>query len=73
MSTENQNRIKLILLGDVGVGKSAIIQRYYEDKFKENTFSTHCSNYLEKEVTINDEKYILELWDTAGQEEYFSL
>ena len=69
----NKTHIKVILIGESGVGKSAIIQRYYEDKFKENTFSTHCSNYLEKEVTINDEKYILELWDTAGQEEYRSV
>ena len=70
---ENKTHIKVILIGESGVGKSAIIQRYYEDKFKENTFSTHFSNYLEKEVTINDEKYILELWDTAGQEEYRSV
>ena len=73
MSTENKNRIKLILLGDVGVGKSAIIQRYYEDKFDEYRLTTFNANFLEKEVTIKGQKITLEIWDTVGQEEFRSV
>ena len=65
-------RIKLILLGDSGVGKSSIIQRYYEDIFDKDLKTTENANYLEKELTINEEKLLLELWDTAGQEEFRS-
>ena len=66
-------RIKLILLGDSGVGKSSIIQRYYEDIFDKDLKTTENANYLEKELTINEEKLLLELWDTSGQEEFRSL
>ena len=68
-----ETRIKLILLGDTGVGKTAIMRRYYEDKFSPLAQSTHSANFFEKELIINDKKIILELWDTAGQEEYRSL
>ena len=73
MLEENKFRIKIIFLGDAGVGKSSIIQRYCEDKFEENQYSTYNANYVEKEETISEQNVILELWDTAGQEEYHSL
>ena len=66
-------RIKLILLGDSSVGKSSIIQRYYEDIFDKDLKTTENANFLEKELTINGEELVLELWDTAGQEAYRSL
>ena len=69
----NETRIKLILLGDSGVGKTAILRRYYEDKFSPFLNATTSANFLEKDLNINDQKIILELWDTAGQEEYRSL
>ena len=70
---ENETRVKLILLGDSGVGKTAIIRRYHEDKFTPNNNTTDKANFFEKEVMINDQKIILELWDTVGQEEHRSL
>ena len=66
-------RLKLILLGDSGVGKSSILQRYYEDVFDSKIEVTNNAHFLEKEVTINEENVVLELWDTVGQEEYRSL
>ena len=66
-------RVKLILLGDIGVGKSSIIQRYNEDIFHEDKESTYNSYFIEKEIKINEQKIILELWDTAGQEQYRSV
>ena len=66
-------RLKLILLGDSGVGKSSILQRYYEDVFDSKIEVTNNAHFLEKEGTINEENVVLELWDTEGQEEYRSL
>ena len=73
MSEENKMHIKLILLGDVGVGKSSIIQRYSKDKFSEIHDSTFESSFIEKEIKIDREKIILELWDTVSQEIYRSM
>ena len=73
MSEENKMHIKLILLGDVGVGKSSIIQRYSKDIFSEIHDSTFESSFIEKEIKIDREKIILELWDTVSQEIYRSM
>ena len=73
MFLDNKINIKLIILGDSGVGKSSIIQRYYSDSFNENLQITLKANFLEKEIIINNQKINLELWDTAGQEKYRSL
>ena len=70
---DDKIHLKLILLGDSGVGKSSILQRYYEDVFDSKIEVTNNAHFLEKEVTINEENVVLELWDTVGQEEYRSL
>ena len=56
-----KNHIKLILLGETGVGKTAIIQRYNENIFNDDINSTTNKDFIEKEVTINSQKLILEL------------
>ena len=73
--SNNQNipQIKLILLGDSGVGKSSIIKRYMEDSFEDNITSTLGSSFLEKTVNIKGKKVKIEVWDTAGQEEFRSV
>ena len=73
--SNNQNipQIKLILLGDSGVGKSSIIKRYMEDSFEDNITSTLGSSFLEKIVNVKGKKVKIEVWDTAGQEEFRSV
>ena len=73
MSYDMKNHIKLILLGETGVGKTAIIQRYNENIFNNDINSTSNIGFIKKEVTINDQKVILELWDTVGQEQFRSV
>ena len=73
MSNPSMKPIKIILLGDSGVGKSSIIQRYSEDKFDDNLAATYTSSFIEKDIIINWQKVKLELWDTVGQEEFRSL
>lgn len=73
MKSENETRIKIVLLGEAGVGKTSIIKRFYEDDFCENEETTYSSTFIEKELNINNQKAIIELWDTAGQEEFRSL
>ncbi len=62
--------VKVILLGECGVGKTNIISRYTEDKFDEDSISTTGSSYIMKIVTKDNVNYRLNLWDTAGQEKF---
>ena len=65
--------LKITLIGDTGAGKTCIINRYINDDFfsnKASTMGVSCSNKLVKE----DNKLLrVDLWDTAGQEQYRSL
>lgn len=67
-----QQTIKIILLGDAGVGKTAIINRYYSNNFNQNIKPTFAMNFVEKYITIKGKKMELNIWDTAGQEKFRS-
>lgn len=73
MSNEDKKRIKIILLGEAGVGKTAIIERFSKNIFNDNENSTTLANFVEKQVVVKKQKLILELWDTVGQEEFRSI
>ena len=70
---ENEKEIKVILLGDSGVGKSCIINRYINDEFNPNSKTTLGSNASSKVIKRGQVSYILNLWDTTGQEKYHSI
>ena len=65
--------IKIILLGESGVGKTNLIQVALGNPFQKETDSTLISSYLESEIIIQNKKYMYALWDTAGQEVYRAL
>ena len=71
MSKNNEEEeIKVILIGDTNVGKTSLINVSVGSYFNPNeqiTISASCSS---KKLMINDKKYNINLWDTAGQEEY---
>jgi len=64
---------KLILIGDSGVGKSCILQRYMKHSFEESYKCTIGVDFLMKSIVINGQTVKLQLWDTAGQEKYKSM
>ena len=72
-SREEKEPIKIILLGDSGVGKTNIISRYLKDEFNKNTASTIGTTFGIKELVRNNIKYNLNIWDTTGQEIYRSV
>ena len=71
MSKNNEEEeIKVILIGDTQVGKTSLINVTVGTGFNPDeqvTISASCSS---KKLMINDKKYNINLWDTAGQEEY---
>ena len=70
---EEKESIKVILIGDAGVGKTNLINVASGRKFNENETSTLSASYVKKEININGEKYNISLWDTIGQEKFRSL
>ena len=67
--------IKVVLLGEPGVGKTCILTRFILDEFNENILSSTSAQYLSKQVdfTDNNESLLFQVWDTAGQERFHSL
>ncbi len=66
--------IKVVLLGESAVGKTSIITRFVENKFKQDTMSSLSANFVSKKIEIGNNKSIkFDIWDTAGQEKYRAL
>jgi len=65
--------IKIILLGESGVGKSCLITVYGGKPFPEVSVCNVQSSFISKVLTINNNNYDIQIWDTAGQERYRSV
>jgi len=61
---------KLVIVGESGVGKSSILQRFCDDTFCESTISTLGVDFKFKYIERNGKKIKLTLWDTSGQERF---
>jgi Ras-related protein Rab-6A len=70
---EEVAKYKIIFLGDQGVGKSSILNRFAQDKFEQNYQATIGLDFHSKNVTIGDISVRLLLYDTAGQEKFRTL
>jgi small GTP-binding protein len=64
---------KVVMLGDSGVGKTALVNRISEGAFSESHVPTVGSQFIALPLEVGQRKMTLELWDTAGQEVYRSL
>lgn len=63
--------IKIIVVGDAGVGKTSLIRQITRQKFSEQVMPTLGVDYSAKNIVNNDHSVIrLNLWDVAGQERY---
>jgi len=65
--------LKVILLGDSGVGKSSIMNQYVHEKFTAEYKATIGADFLTKHLIIDDKPITMQIWDTAGQERFQSL
>ncbi|KQK13855.1 hypothetical protein BRADI_1g12890v3 [Brachypodium distachyon] len=64
---------KVVLLGDVGAGKSSLVLRFVKGQFVEFQESTIGAAFFSQTLAVSDETVKFEIWDTAGQERYHSL
>ncbi|CAG9799122.1 unnamed protein product [Chironomus riparius] len=62
--------IKVVIVGNGGVGKSSMIQRYCKGIYTKDYKKTIGVDFLERMIDIDGEDVRIMLWDTAGQEEF---
>jgi len=65
--------LKYIIIGDAAVGKSNLLLRYVHGEFKSEYQVTIGVEFGAKNILIKDELYRVQIWDTAGQENFRSI
>mmetsp|Transcript_3479 Transcript_3479/g.12265 ORF Transcript_3479/g.12265 Transcript_3479/m.12265 type:complete len:196 (+) Transcript_3479:231-818(+) len=60
---------RVVLIGEGGVGKSCLTIQFISEKFVEEYDPTLEDSYR-KQVTVDEDEYILDIFDTAGQEDF---
>ncbi|KAJ6262890.1 GTP-binding protein ypt2 [Drechslerella dactyloides] len=62
--------IKLLLIGDSGVGKSCCLLRFSEDSFTPSFITTIGIDFKIRTIDLDGKRIKLQIWDTAGQERF---
>ncbi|KAK4470392.1 hypothetical protein MN116_005613 [Schistosoma mekongi] len=70
MADEESIRIKLILLGDSGVGKTSLIRRFVDDRFIHDEAATIGFDFKPYQMVVDGRTIQFNIWDTAGAERY---
>ncbi|MFX1468754.1 MAG: Rab family GTPase [Promethearchaeota archaeon] len=73
MSLNTQYKFKITLFGPGGVGKTSLLLRYIKDYFSDDLKKTIGSNFLIKDVEIDNKNVRLLLWDIGGQPQFHKL
>ena len=74
MSSEPRYVIKTVLLGEASVGKTSLVYRFIENKFRDNYKSTLGVNLLKKDMDVEGYGSVsAQIWDLGGQESFRSL
>jgi small GTP-binding protein len=68
MNTKNDNEIKIITIGEFGVGKSSIIRRFIDNKFMSIEISNMGAKYFIKNLEYDNKQYGIKVFDTEGEE-----
>jgi len=62
--------IKLLLIGDSGVGKSCLLLRFSDDSFTPSFITTIGIDFKIRTIELDGKRIKLQIWDTAGQERF---
>jgi len=62
--------VKLLLIGDSGVGKSCLLLRFSDDTFTTNFITTIGIDFKIRTIELDGKRIKLQIWDTAGQERF---
>ena len=73
MSTQEKHKFKVTVIGDGGVGKTSLIQKFTQGIFQEDYLKTIGAQVSKYTTKINDDKIYLLFWDIAGQDDFLFL
>ena len=73
MSNNYNYLFKYIIIGDSSVGKSNLLMKFAHNKFTKDYQATIGVEFGSKNIEINNKVYRIQVWDTAGQENFRSL
>lgn len=62
--------VKVIILGDSGVGKTNVLSRFCDEKFTLSHMATIGVDFKIKTIEVEGKRIKLQIWDTAGQERF---
>jgi Ras-related protein Rab-8A len=62
--------IKLLIIGDSGVGKSCLLLRFTDDTFTPSFITTIGIDFKIRNIELDGKRIKLQIWDTAGQERF---
>jgi small GTP-binding protein len=62
--------LKLLLVGESGVGKACMLIRFADKLFEEDFLSTIGVNFKGEEINMDGKRIKLQIWDRAGQERF---
>nr|XP_045006611.1 ras-related protein Rab-18 isoform X2 [Jaculus jaculus] len=65
--------LKILIIGESGVGKSSLLLRFTDDTFDPELAATIGVDFKVKTISVDGNKAKLAIWDTAGQERFRTL
>jgi len=65
--------VKLLLIGDSGVGKSSLLVKFADDRFSPHIQQTIGMDFKVKMLNLGNKRVKLQIWDTAGQERFHTI
>ncbi|KAM4664042.1 ras-related protein rab7-like [Discoglossus pictus] len=69
----SRQHLKILLIGNSGVGKSALMNQYVNNRFTNHYRATIGADFLTKELRVDEKLVTTQIWDTAGTERFQSL
>ncbi|CAH0491746.1 hypothetical protein KXD40_005803 [Peronospora effusa] len=73
LSPMTESILKVVLIGDSGVGKSNLVMRFTKNKYMPHSVQTVGFEFATKTIRVGDRRLKAQIWDTAGQERFQSL
>ena len=69
-SKDEEELLKILIIGESAVGKSCLLLRYTDNRFTEAFMTTIGVDFKTKFLHIDGDEVKLQIWDTAGQEKF---
>jgi len=70
---ERYTLLKIVIIGDSGVGKTSFIRRFMYNTFYHHYCSTIGADFMVKNIRIGEREFSIQIWDTSGQERFQSI